>query len=493
MSISSAVDPSAVARVVGIETSFKNLREDIVLLPQRVAVIGQGSTAATYSLDRRQFLSSVEVGEVYGFGSPLHLAAKEFFPANNDGIGTIPFTVYPLADGTTAATGDLTPSGGPQTSTEEYIVKINNIPSEKIVIPKDTIAVDTIPLVIAAVNANINMPVIASDGTTKVDFTAKWKGASGNNLFIEIVGPAAGITYIVTQPSGGAGNPDVQDALDKVGTIWETLFLNCLEIADTTALEKFYVFGENRWSPLVKKPCLFFTGTNEKDPATVVVIPDARPLDRNNSQFVGVGSNNLPFVVAARQLARLAVVANSNPPVDYAGQPADGIVPGLDIDQWTYAERDFVVKKGSSTIEIVDNLIEMSDTVTFYHKTGEDPPAYRYVVDIIKIMNVTFNIRLIFESPDWKGTVLLPSGQASTNPRVRRPSDAVAALSTMYDSLGLAAIISDPDFAKDNIQAEISSSNPKRLDISSLYKLSGNTNIISIDSEFGFYFGSAAA
>lgn len=489
MTISTAVDLSAVARVVGVKTNFVNLREGAVLLPQRVAVIAQGNTAATYSLDRKQFFNAVSVGETYGFGSPAYLAAREFFPANNDGIGTIPFTIYPLADGTTAAVGDLTPSGGPQTSTEEYVVKVNNIQSEKIVIPKDTVATAVIALIVAAVNAEIKMPVVVSDGTTKVDFTAKWKGASGNDLFIEIIGPAAGITYAITQPTGGAGNPDVQDALDKVGTVWETLFLNCLDIADTTALDKFNTFGEAQWGPLVKRPCIFFSGTTEKDVMTATALPDARKLDRINSQLVAPDSNNLPFVVAARELARIAKEANENPPVEYAGQQADGIVPGADTDQWTYAERDYAVKHGSSTIEVVDNTIELSDTVTFYHKSGEDPPAYRYVSTIIKIMNVTFNTKYIFESSDWKGKVLLPNGQASTNPAVRRPSTAVAAWAVMFDELGLAAIISDPEFAKSNIQAQISSSNPNRLDMSTNYKVSGNVIIISIDQNFGFYFG----
>jgi len=204
--ISTAVPADFVARVVGVKTAYKNLREGVVLLPQRIGLIGQGATLSTYSLDKKQFLNAVEVGEDYGFGSPLHLAAREFFPANNDGIGTIPLTVFPLADGTTASVGDLTPSGGPQTSTQEYRVKVNNIISEPIVIPKDTVFGDTVALIIAGVNANINMPALASDGTGKVDFTAKWQGASGDDLFIEIIGPAAGITYAITQPTGGAGN-----------------------------------------------------------------------------------------------------------------------------------------------------------------------------------------------------------------------------------------------------------------------------------------------
>ena len=44
-----AVAESAVARVVGIETQFVNLRGGVRFLPMRVAVFGQGSTVAQAS------------------------------------------------------------------------------------------------------------------------------------------------------------------------------------------------------------------------------------------------------------------------------------------------------------------------------------------------------------------------------------------------------------------------------------------------------------
>jgi phage tail sheath gpL-like len=488
MGISNAIAPSAVARVVGVKTTFKNLQGGILLLPQRIAVIGQGATAGTFLLDKKQVFSSFEVGLTFGFGSPLHLSSQQLFPQNNDGVGSIPVTLYPITDGTTAATGDSIPSGT-QTETKTYTVLVNEIPSELIVIPKDTTAIASIALFITAINANVDMPVIASDGTTKVDFTAKWKGESGNDLFIDIIGESAGITFVINQPSGGAGNPDVQPALDNIANTWETLLLNCLNIEDTTNLDVYESFGEGRWLPIEPKPLIVFTGNNEADPVTAVTVSDARKNDRVNNQLVAPASKNLPLVIAARELARIVVIANSNPPTEYAGQFATGLVPGNDIDQWTGPQREFAVKAGSSTIEVTDGVIELSDTITFFHPTGDPLPAYRYVVDIVKIANVVFNVRLIFESSEWKGKVLIPDGQATTNPNARRPSTAKAALAKMIDSLALAAIISDPKTAKKTLVAAINPTNPKRLDISFTYQLSGNTNIISIDANWGFFFG----
>jgi phage tail sheath gpL-like len=105
------VDVSAVARVLGITTQFKDLRGgSVVFLPQRIALIGQGATASTYSLTKFQITSAAQAGARYGYGSPIHLAARELFPSNGDGVGTIPVTVYPLDDDGSgvAATGDIT-------------------------------------------------------------------------------------------------------------------------------------------------------------------------------------------------------------------------------------------------------------------------------------------------------------------------------------------------------------------------------------------------
>lgn len=490
MSISTAISPTRVAREVAIETKYKNLQKAVTLLPQQIAVVGQGATAASYSTDKKRVLSGFETGQLYGFGSPLHLAVSELLPANNDGVGDIPVTVYPLEDAPTgiAAAGSITPVGT-QSSQQVYYVKINEIVSEPVVLIKDDVETDAIAAIITAVNAVAEMPVIATDGTTKVDFTAKWKGETGNDLKIVFEGIEAGIVFTVVQPTGGLINPDVQPALDQFGETWETLIINCLNIDDTDTLDKYKNFGEPRWGPVKPKPCVVFTGNTETSVNIAITVPDARKTEWINSQLVAPGSSELSFVVCAREIARIAVIANENPAADYAGQRADGLVPGPDADQWTSTERDFAVKAGSSTIEVIDSEVELSDTVTFYHPTGDPLPAYRYVVDIVKIMNVTYVIRQIFEGSSWKGKVLLPEGQPTVNRDARFPSTAISQVAAAFDALGLEGIIADPETAKKTIIAGINPTNPKRLDLAATYQITGNTNLISIDMNWGFYFG----
>ena len=494
MAISSAVDASAVARVVGIETVFRDLRAGRVLfLPQRVAVVGQGNSANTYAATKRQVNSALEAGEVYGFGSPLHLAVLQLLPINGDGVGTIPITIYPLSDatGAAAARGTVTYTGT-ATGAGTFRVLVNGIRSSAIPVAVGSTPTNVAAAAVTAINAVLDMPVTAASTTGVVTLTAKWQGASGNGLAISVEGPATlGVTTAIAQPTGGATNPSVTPALNQFGNVWETMILNCLDTADAVALDAYSAFNEGRWQPLVRRPFVAFSGSTEDDVATAIAVPNGRASDRTNCQLVAPGSPALPFVVAARQLARIVVLANNNPPRDYGSQQALGLPPGLDSEQWVYAERDRAVKAGSSTVEVRDGVVVISDVVTFFHPTGNPLPAFRYVVDIVKLQNIIFNVDLIFNTPEWDGAPLIPNNQPTTNRSARKPKDAAAALNALIDNLGLEAIISDPETAKAATRAGISTMNPKRLDLRTTLQVSGNDNITSITLEWGFFFGTA--
>lgn len=494
MARSIAVDPSAVARVVGIQTIFKDLRNGaLVLLPQRIAVIGQGSSDSVYSTTKQQVTSASQAGALYGYGSPIHLAVKQLLPTNGDGVGTIPVTVYPLVDAVpgVASVGEITPTGT-QLESAAYRVVVNGVRSEQFVVATGATIATVTADIATAVNSILDMPVKAVATATKVTLTSKWKGLSANDIYMQVEGSTtAGITFAVTQPTGGLVNPSLAPALAQFGSVWETMVLNCLNPTDTDALNQTSDFGEGRWGSLVRKPLVSFVGNTDADVQDATAVTSTRKTDRVNSQLVSPGSIDLPFVTAARQLARIAVVANENPACDYGSQQATGLNPGADGDQWDYVTRDLAVKAGCSTVETRDNVVTIQDVVTHYHPTGDEIPAYRYVCDIVKLQNIIFNLDLIFANAEWDGAPLIPDNQPTTNPKAKKPKMAVAAICSVIDSLGLEAIISDPEFTKKNTFAEIDTQNPKRLNISTTVKLSGNTNILAVDLNFGFNFGTA--
>lgn len=493
------VEASAVARVVGIETTFQDLRGGAVqYLPQHIAIVGQGATAsAGYALEPYRITSAAQAAARYGFGSPIHLAALQLLPPTGGGVGSIPVTVYPLEDDEAgvAAAGTITPSAT-ATVQATYRVRVSGILSAPFTVAVgDTVAV-ICGKIVAAVNAVLEMPVVAADGTTEVDLTAKWAGASGNAIAVEVLDstgatPTGSLTFAVVQPTSGAADPDISSALALLGSTWVTMVVNCLG-PTTDALDAFTAVGEGRWGELIRRPFVAFTGSAEPDVNTVAAITGARPSDRVNSLLVAPGSPNLPLQIAAAQVREIAKVANDNPPTDYGSRPVRGLVPGPDGVQWNYAQRDLAVKAGCSTVELKNGLINVSDVVTMYHPAGEVPPAYRHVVDVVKLTQIIYNLDLEFSKPEWDGAPLIPDGQPTTNPNARTPSAAKAAVCAILDSLGLEAIISDPKTAKANTFAGINSQNPKRLDVRTVVQLSGNSNIISVELLWGFLFGSPA-
>lgn len=491
-----SIDATAVARVLGVTTEYKNLRAgSIFYLPQRIAVVAQGASASTYDTTKRQISSALEAGQVYGFGSPVHLIARELFPLNGDGVGTIPVTVYPLEDDASgvAADGAITPTGT-ITATGTFYARCGGVLSQ----PFTLTTADTVGTVcdalVAAINGTLAMPVIATDGDTTVTLVAKWDGATGNDIALEVLGPTdIGVSFGITAMNSGATNPSVAGALAQVGDVWETMFINGLDIADTTALGLYAAFGEGRWGTLVYKPCMVFTGVTTASRSSATTVSAARTTDRVNGQLVAPGSKSMPCMVAARQLARIARTANNNPPVDYGALPADGIIPGTDAEQWNYTDRDIAVKAGSSTVEVRDGVVTIGDVVTFYAPSGDPLPAYRYAVDIVKLQNIIYNIALIFNAPEWAGAPMIPDSQPTTNSAARKPRQAVAAARAMLDSLGLNAIISDPEAAKAATTCVIDSSNPKRFNLTiGNVSLSGNTNVKDVTLQWGFYFGTPA-
>jgi phage tail sheath gpL-like len=496
------VTASAVARVVGIDTHFKNLRGGAAQsLPQQIGILAQGNTAsAGYSLLPRQITSAGEAALAYGFGSPIHLAALECYPPVGGGVGSIPVWVFPLVDdgAGVAAVGTITPAGAaPAAAT--FFVRISGILSSPIAVAAAATVATQVASFVAAINAILGMPALATNTGpgTACTLTAKWKGATGNEIKVEILdanlNPALGSLYTVVTPATGAADPNVTTALAGINGQWITLLINSFHGTNATVLDAIALKGEARWDQQVRRPFVAICGNDEAVLATATATTAARKTDRVNCQVVSPGSVHLPVQIAAAHVREIAKVADGNPPTGYGARPVTTLLPGADAVQWDYATRDAAVKAGSSTTELKNGQVNISDVVTMYHPDGEIPPAYRYVVDIVKLMTVIYNLDLEFGQPEWASAPLIPDGQPTVNPNARKPSSAKAAVNRILDGLGLEAVISDPATAKATTTANISSTNPKRLDVSTTVQLSGNTEIISVDLNFGFFFGSAAA
>lgn len=485
------VSASAISRVTGVEVSYKNFNAGkAALLPQRLAIVGPGNSNVAYSTKKYECESSAAlVAERYGYGSPLHLAALQLFPLSGNGA-SFPVTIYPVAEGdnAVAAAGSLGITG---TATENGSGKIyiGGIVAE-FAVTKDDTGDDVLAKVKTAINGVLNMPVTAGDLVDHaIPLTAKFKGTIGNQVKTELQADIVGLTFSVTQLSDGSIDGDVDAALAAIGGVWETVVLDLYPYNNTTNLDKYQNWGEGRWGVLNKKGCLVAHGCTDNY-ATRTAVTDARPNDYINFLIPSVGSREMPFVVAAKGLVSdIMTQADKDPACGYKGL-LTGLHTGDDLVQEDYNVRNQAVSKGSSTNIKEGSAARLNDIITFYHPVTEGKyPSRRYVVDMMKLMNVVYNVRLIMEADGMIGVPLVPDADVVTNPNAVQPKMVVTALVNLAKSLAKKAIISDAKFTKKNLEVKIDSENPKRLNVKFPVKLSGNIEVSSTDVFFGFYLG----
>lgn len=505
--ISTAVPSGAVASVFGNEFNYVNLREGLAGLPQMIAIFATFDplkTAVVADVPVRVF-TGVEAGEKFGFGFPAHLAARQVLRKS----GIVPVYIFPIEEAGGAVVGS---DGGilvaGTSSSSGTIVLYIGGQKVAVTIASGTTPADIATAIVAAITADVNLPITAEvDGGTaeQVNITSKYKGLIANDILFTINLTEAekdatpgGVTFTVSAFTNGAGTPAVTDALVQMSDDWYTYVVNTFG-PDTTTMAAFATYNEDeRWDTLVNKFFRAFYGSVD-DLATITAITDALTLDRTNGAITSPGAYSLPLEFAALAVGQMAARNQNNPPQPYTGLLLDGLVPSSDITgsdgspQWTYTQRNAAVGAGCSTTILEDGVIKLEDVVMHYHKSGEDPPAYRWAVDIAKLAEWAYNVDLVFTGDNWRGKILVDDTDIVNNPDARRPRDATAEIFKLADGASFAAILTRPTFTKENTASSIDIANPNRLNITTLIVLSGATRIISLTTNFGFNFGALAA
>lgn len=499
---STAVPVGAVASVFGNEFKYINLREGLAGLPQVIAIFATFDplkTAVVANVPVRVF-SDVEAGEKFGFGFPAHLAARQTLRKS----GIVPVFVFPIEEAGAAVAGDgnilvVAAAGATSSGTISLYIGGQRI---AVTIAKDTAATDIEVAITAAINASINSSVTALvNGVTaeQSDITSKYQGAIADDITIAVNLTEAekdampgGVSLTITALTSGSGVPAVTTALGNMGSDWYTFIVNTFG-SDSTVMAEFATHNEDeRWDTLVNKFYRAFYGSVD-DLATITAITDALTVDRTNGAITSPGGYMLPLELAALAVGQMASRNQNNPPLPYTGLALDGLVPAVSSDQWTYTQRNSAIEAGCSTTVVENGIIYLEDIVMHYHKAGEDPPAYRWAVDIAKLAEWAYNVCLVFNSDKWKPSILVDDTDMGVyNIDARKPKDALADIYKLADAANGNAIITRPSYTKENSAAGIDVANPNRLNVTTIIILSGASRIISLTTNFGFNFGALA-
>lgn len=503
--MSDAVDSSRVSAVTGYKITKGDFRLSSPNLPQRIAILAEANEAnqSTLDLTPTQVTSAQQVGNLYGFGSPSYMIARILFPINGgDGVGGIPVYMYPQAKASGASDKVLriTPAGtatGNATHTVKLCGRTNMDGSSYNIniVTGDTVAIIS-GKIKDAINAAVGAPVIAVDYGYDCDLTTKWKGLTANdvNVTIETNGSAVGMTYAVTSPRSGSGTPSIAAALALFANNWNTIVINSYG-TDTTTMGLLEAFNgipdptnpTGRYTGTIMKPFVALCGSIADDPSSIT---DGRLNDVTCAICPAPLSTGLPMEAAANTALLLATNCQDTPHLDIGGQSyPDMPTPVVIGSMATYTNRDAIVKKGCSTVNLVGGRYQLEDMVTTYHPTGEIPPQFRYVRNIMLDLNVYYGYKLLEETNVVGHVIAADNDTVNAATNVIKPKIWKQVLKAYSEDLVNRALITDAAFMQTSTSVTLSSSNPDRLNTFFRYKRTGTVRISSTEAQAGFSFG----
>jgi len=501
-SIVKSFDPTARASATAISFKQLNLETAPAQRPEVIAVIAQHATGKTPTANVPVLADGTpeQAFSLYG-ASPLFYSAEALFPKDGNGA-KCPVYYVPIADGTTAAAGDITFTG---TASKSFTAEITfrqlelvaaadaagkiatnallnparaprgkqldsfNTLGVRFVIPNGTAAADIPALIVSAVAEEVAFPATPVDGTGGVlDLTAKWKGATGN-FEIGIVDDEGeslssavhGLTVAYTQMTGGADSLSVEDALDNLTESYGiTRVVN--QFSDTTNLDLVQTWGEGKRDALIAQYAVSYFGQEYTESGVVAGTVD---------------------VAAEKVLGD----ARRDDAVNIAIKGTYG-----DLRELTYTQRDTLVKAGISNIEIRGGIATLMDSVTFYHPEGVQNPIYRYDNDVTKIGNLSYDLQAFFGTEDWESKIIVSTDSKTTNPEAINIDDFAAAVFGRSELWEKTALIASAAFVKENSAFEIDGSNPNRINANIKAQLSSTLRILDNTLFLGFLFGETA-
>lgn len=501
---SNAVGQERVAAVVGYLVATGNFQESSPNLPQRVAVLCEANTANQATLDTTpwQLTSAQAAGARYGYGSPAHIIARILMPPNGGGgIGGIPVFFYPQAEASGAAAKiyNIQPLGI-ATGNATHTIKIagrDNIDAQFYninIATGDTIGAITTKIynVIAAV---LGCPMNASTDGYKATLTSKWKGATANDLTVSVDtnNNAVGLSYWVQSTSNGSATPSISTALTAFGSAWNTIVINSYGTNSSimSALEAFNGIPSNtnptgRYTGIIMKPFIACTGSVADDPSTIT---DARKAEVTVSISPAPLSTGLPMEAAANDALLFAVCAQNNPEIDILNSYYPDMPTPTSIGSMAdYNNRDIFVKKGCSTVDLVNAKYQVKDPVTTYHPDGEIPPQFRYRRDIMIDWNVRFGYYLL-EQLYVVGKVIANDSDTVASQNVIKPKQWKQVLQQYFQDLVSRGLAVDAAFSTSSLSVGISTTNPNRFETVFKIKRSGVARISDTEAIMGFNFG----
>lgn len=512
MAISTAVGLDRRSTIIGFGIGAGNFAASTPNLPISILVLGQANTDKVSGLNLNkieQHLTAKEVGDIYGYGSPLHRAMRILKPIGSDGVGGIPVFFAAQSDSALTATVKEITVTGTVTKNADIVVSVGGrtlLDGSSLIV--SVLIGDTADVVMGkirdAVNNCVSCEYLATFVTmdTEVVLTSKFKGVNSLvrlDVSISIIG--SGLT-IATTETPGTGSASVTPALNEIGDKWIPMVVNTYSVASSSILDEIQAFNgmpgvtpTGRYSGIIMKPFVCLTGITSSTDFSSAVTYGSTNIDQVTHSFAPApASAGSCYEASAWVALRESVLANNDPSKDVINMNMDMPAPyDISFSQPSYDQRDLWCRAGVSTSLWDDTISKyvIKDLITTYRVDTEAEPSFRWVRDVYIDFNMKFKYYLMQEN-SVIGKVIIPDTAAvpsNISSNIISPKVFRALVLDLIDEMASDGLITDRDFSKSTLFIEIDATNPNRFNCEFSYKRTGIARITSTNVLAGHFFG----
>ena len=373
--------------------------EDPSLMPYTVLIMGQmlPSGKAT-PLEPFRPTSAKQADELAGKGSQLASMIKAYLVANN--VTKMIAIPVPDAEEGIAATGAIKLNGAVTIGAPVclYISGILVRAAATIGATADSI----ISKLAAAINGNEDLPVIARNELNVLTLTAKNKGENGNDIDLRLSYRdepiPAGISIEVTPMHGGAGNPDISEAIAAMGDTQYHVIASAF--TDAFSLDLLHAEMESRWGPLCQidgQVIMVKSGTFGQ-----VTTFTSKLNGKHFTVIPSEGSPTAPWVDAAASAGVVAYYANNDPARGFRTLLVPGVLAPHPRDRWpNFPEKNQGYFEGVSGRYVApDGTVRFQKLITthVYNELGAEDKAF---------LSLNSPLTLSYLRYDWRNYLLL--------------------------------------------------------------------------------------
>lgn len=426
--------------------------------------LAEGSAVAGQAV---RVLNTAQAKQLFGRGSQLAKMVEVFKKHNT----TLDLWVLPLEENSAGAkaTGKIK-LVGTATAAGVLNVMIAGVNFKQAVNMGDTahsLAAKLQKLIAANQDIVVSAEVDNSDQGA-ITITSRFKGECGNEIDIRTnyySGETfpAGISAQITKMTGGAVNPNMEEAITGLGAEWWNYIVN--PFTDTESLNALRTELVKRWGPMQQIDGLCFmakSGTH----AQVTTFAE----QRNDYLFTVLATNSTPQPAYEWASAYCAVAAASlsiDPARPVQTLVLDLLPPSMS-ERWDLSARNILLYSGLSTYNVnANNQPQLETAITMYRKNafGEMDESYLYIETIATLSYLRYAIRQRITSkyPRHKladDGIRVAPGQAIVTPKIIRNE-----LLALFTELEFKGLVEDFDSFSRELLVERDQDNKCRLNV----------------------------